>query len=130
MPPRSEPPTDDRLPEESNAIPWAVDCATEDTFLFASMTNISALGIFIRTTEPQPVGTVLRMHFAPGGSIAPFEMVGRVAWLNRLSAFGENLNPGMGVKFVDMQPDDRERLVASIRTIAYLRREPQPYNEN
>ena len=111
-------------------MPWVVDCASEDTFLFASLTNIAALGIFIRTNDPLSVGTTLRLQFAPGGAIDPYEMLGRVAWINRLSAFGENLNPGMGVKFLDMQPDDRERLVASIRTIVYLRGEPQPHNEN
>ena len=51
-------------------------------------------------------------------------MMGRVQWVNAVNAFGENINPGMGVMFVDLKPDERERLVRVIRTIAYLRSDP------
>jgi len=38
-----------------------------------------------------------------------------------LRADGDNPNPGMGVRFVNLQPDERERLVEVVRTIAYVR---------
>ncbi|MEM9694612.1 MAG: PilZ domain-containing protein [Myxococcota bacterium] len=122
--PRSDPPQNERLAERIPVV-WPVDCATEETFLFAALTNISALGIFVRTDEPLPVGTLVRLRFAPPSYISePFAMRGRVQWVNRITMFGENLNPGMGIRFLDLQPEDRERLVAAIRTIAYLRRDP------
>ena len=40
---------------------------TEDTFLYACITNISAMGIFVRTDTPLPVGTRLTLRFAPPG---------------------------------------------------------------
>jgi type IV pilus assembly protein PilZ len=101
-------------------VEWAVDCIADDTFLYASIANISAMGIFVKTTDPVPVGTRLVLSFEPPG-YEPFKLEGEVAWINPLRADGDNPNPGMGVRFVNLHPDDRERLVEVIRTIAYVR---------
>lgn len=126
--PRSEPPPD-KLLSEGVVAAWNVDCETEETFLFAAITNIAELGIFVRTDDPLAIGTLVHLRFdAPGQ--APFSLDGRVQWVNQLSLFGDNLNPGMGIVFVELKPEDRERLVAAIRTIAYLRGDPQHLNRN
>jgi type IV pilus assembly protein PilZ len=101
-------------------VEWAVDCVASDTFLFASITNISGMGIFVRTTEPLRTGTRLRLTFAPPGAES-FQLEGTVAWVNNVRDDGDNPNPGMGIRFINLKPDERERLVDVIRTIAYLR---------
>ncbi|MCL2777238.1 MAG: PilZ domain-containing protein [Polyangiaceae bacterium] len=102
-------------------VEWSVDCAAKgDTFLFASIANISAMGIFVRTVTPPPVGTHLRLSFAPPGT-DPFVLEGAVVWINRVRKNGDNPNPGMGIRFVGLTLDARERLVEVIKTIAYLR---------
>ncbi|AKV01719.1 hypothetical protein AKJ09_08382 [Labilithrix luteola] len=106
-------------------VEWAVDCVAQgDTFLYASITNISEMGIFVRTTEPLKIGTKLRLSFAPPGAEG-FKLEGAVAWVNLLRANGDNPNPGMGIRFVNLQLEQRERLVEVIRTIAYLRELPR-----
>lgn len=100
---------------------WSVDCETEDTFLYASIANISELGVFVRTTDPPEVGTRLVLRFAPPGSRAPFVVEGVVQWVNPVLALSIGPNPGMGVRFVEISIEDRERLVDAIRTIAYVR---------
>ncbi|MCA9624827.1 MAG: PilZ domain-containing protein [Myxococcales bacterium] len=129
MPP-SEPPVEEKRDSERFDVAWTVDCETEDTFLFAAITNISAMGIFVRTDEPLPVGTIMYLRFAPSRGPGPFILKGRVQWVNRFSLFGENLNPGMGIMFVDLAPDDRERLVQAVRSIAYLRGDPTKLGSN
>lgn len=99
---------------------WSVDCATDDTFLYASITNVSELGIFVRTVRPLEVGTRLTLRFAPGEQ-EEFVLAGVVQWVNPLRVLGENRNPGMGVRFMDITLADRERLVETIHTIAYVR---------
>ncbi|WXB10997.1 PilZ domain-containing protein [Pendulispora albinea] len=93
---------------------------TDETFLYASITNISEMGIFVKTLEPLPIGTRLLLSFAPPG-YEPFKLAGVVAWQNQLKLQADNPNPGMGVRFMDLGIQDRERLVEVIRTIAYLR---------
>jgi type IV pilus assembly protein PilZ len=105
-------------------VEWSVDCVATDTFLYASITNISEMGIFVRTTEPLKLNTKLRLTFAPPGEQG-FQLEGCVAWVNCVRENGDNPNPGMGIRFVNLQPDERERIVAVIRTIAYLREVPR-----
>jgi type IV pilus assembly protein PilZ len=115
-PPRS----DDRRIHDRYEVEWSVDCIADDTFLYASIANISAMGIFVKTLDPLAVGTSLILSFSPPG-YEPFKLEGRVAWVNSLRPDGDNPNPGMGLRFVNLRPDDRERLVEVIRTIAYVR---------
>jgi type IV pilus assembly protein PilZ len=101
-------------------VTWAVDCVADDTFLYASIANISEMGIFVRSVDPLAVGTRLQLAFAPPGH-EPFRLIGEVAWINPLRKVGDNPNPGMGIRFIDLTPEDRERLVDVVRTIAYVR---------
>ena len=100
----------------------AVDYADGDTFLFAYLSNISEMGIFIRTEDPLPVGGRLRMRFQREGREGEDALIlrGEVAWINPYRMDGENLNPGMGVRFVDLTPERREHVVALVKTVAYL----------
>lgn len=41
---------------------WSVDCETDDTFLYAAITNISAMGIFVKTLEPLSIGTEVTLR--------------------------------------------------------------------
>ena len=107
-------------------VQWAVDCVATDTFLYASITNISEMGIFVCTREPLKLNTKMRLTFAPPGAHPGegFALEGCVAWVNCVRENGDNPKPGMGIRFLNLQPDERERLVEMIRTIAYLRDVP------
>jgi type IV pilus assembly protein PilZ len=102
-------------------VTWSVDCITDQTFLYASIRNISELGIFVATLDPLPVGTTITLRFAPPGTSEPFLLAGRVQWVNCVRPLADNINPGMGVRFLDLTSDARERLVEAIHTIAYIR---------
>lgn len=118
----------ERRSSERYEVTWSVDCKTEDTFLYAAITNISELGIFVHTIDPLPIGTQLTLHFAPPDSREAFILQGMVQWVNAVRPMHDNPNPGMGIRFVDLTPDDRERLVDTVRTIAYLRGGIEPAN--
>ena len=96
-----------------------VDVASGETFLFAYITNISEMGIFIQSESPLPIGTELDVAFATedGGTLT---LRGMVVWINPLRANGDNPNPGMGVRFEALTPEQRERVVDLVRTVAYL----------
>lgn len=98
-----------------------VDYGAEDTFLFAYITDISAMGIFVLTNNPEPAGTRLNLRFSPPGWRTPLELEGIVIWINPYRPGDrENLNPGMGIQFVDLVPGQREQLTQLVKTFAYL----------
>src|ERR1035438_10477052 len=53
---------DDRRSHDRFDVEWAVDCVAEDTFLYAAITNISAMGIFVKTTDPLAIRTTLALE--------------------------------------------------------------------
>ena len=114
-------PLSNRRTSERIDVTWSVDCETEDTFLYASIANISEMGIFVSTREPLQVGTELTLRFAPPGARDAFVLNGQVQWINPVRLLSASRNPGMGIRFVNLSADDRERLVDTIRTIAYVR---------
>jgi type IV pilus assembly protein PilZ len=95
-----------------------VDYRCDDTFLFAYITDLSIMGIFIQTTNPHPPGTLLNLRFKPPGH-PQIDVEGRVIWINPPRKH-DSINPGMGVEFVDLSPAQREQIKELVRTFAYL----------
>lgn len=104
-----------------------VDYASEDNYLFAYITDISATGIFVRTTTPEQPGTHLNLRFSvphvstDSVSGAKIEVEGEVIWVNPYRPGApDNLHPGMGIRFVGIDDDVRDQLLELIRRFAYL----------
>lgn len=119
--PSERPPVSNRRGTDRVEVSWSVDCESRDTFLYASIANISEFGIFVRTQEPLEVGTRLTLNFTPPGSDEPFVLHGQVQWVNAVRMLADNPNPGMGIRFVDLTTESRSRLIDTVRTIAYVR---------
>ena len=119
--PSERPPASNRRSSDRIEVTWSVDCESRDTFLYASIANISEFGIFVRTQEPLEVGTQLILRFATPESDEPFVLNGQVQWVNAVRMLSDNPNPGMGIRFVDLTHEARVRLIEVVRTIAYVR---------
>jgi type IV pilus assembly protein PilZ len=96
-----------------------IDYRADDTFLFAYITDISAMGIFVRTTQPEPPGTHLFLRFTPPGGAESIECEGDVIWINP-PRDGQSRNPGMGIQFITLSLEQRDQLLELVRTFAYL----------
>ena len=119
--PSERPPVSNRRGTDRIEVSWSVDCESRETFLYASIANISEFGIFVRTQEPLEVGTRLTLNFTPPGSDEPFVLHGQVQWVNPVRMLSDNPNPGMGIRFVELTSEARARLIDTVRTIAYVR---------
>ena len=98
-----------------------VNYRSADTFLFAYITDLSLLGIFVRTDSPIPPGTRLTLRFTPPGQSASMDLEGQVMWINPVRPVQEGgRSPGMGIRFIEVTEQQRERLVELVRTVAYL----------
>jgi len=121
-----------RRSEVRHPVHIEVDCSaggSGDTFLYAYITDISSMGIFIRTDSPQPVGTMLELGFTPPATSKSdppprrLELTGEVMW--NTSARPDAV-PGMGVRFHHTSPKTRSRLLEIVRAIAYLDSHDKP----
>ncbi len=111
----------DRRGETRVLVDLEVDYGDKNNFLFASIRDISATGIFVRTNAPESPGTHLNLRFTPPDAELPLELEGKVIWANSFRPGDpNNLDPGMGVRFLDLSDQQRVRLVEFVRTFAYL----------
>lgn len=100
-------------------IELKVEYKKMNTFFSDYTKNISKGGTFIKTERPLKVGTEFVFKLAIPALEEPFEIKGRVAWIN---SEGEQQRPeveerGMGIKFVyddDGQRATFERIVEEL----------------
>ena len=98
-----------------------VEYASEDNYLFAYIMDIRETGIFVRTTSPEQPGTRLNLRFRPDDESPQIEIEGEVIWVNPYRpGTPDNLHPGMGIRFVALDDDLRDRLLELVRRFAYL----------
>ncbi|MFY3746605.1 TIGR02266 family protein [Anaeromyxobacter sp. Red801] len=101
-----------------------------DEFVDRFALNVSRGGLFVRTLEPQPPGTPLRLDVVLESGDQVIHGSGVVRWSTPPSAPGEPARvPGMGIKFVDLSPESRalvDRLVAGRGAEAQSDEPPRP----
>ncbi len=84
------------------AVNLLIDYQTLDQFFHDYATNISLGGVFIRSRNPLPVGTKLRVAFSLPGLTDMVETVGEVAHV--LDERSREGYAGMGIRFQDLDP--------------------------
>lgn len=91
---------------------------TVDGFITDWATNISRGGIFINTPNPLAVGTTVRLIISLPDAAFPFDLSGRVTRVNEVN--NPNQVPGMGIEFIGIDDEKRERIQ---RLVDRLRKE-------
>jgi uncharacterized protein (TIGR02266 family) len=103
-----------RRKEERLAVKIRISFKKATDFFKAYSANIGPGGFFIKSTyqtvENLPVGSLLDLEFNLPDSGHVIHTKGRVAWTRLEEADPENMPPGMGIEFIDMNPADRELL--------------------
>jgi type IV pilus assembly protein PilZ len=113
----------ERRQSERVVVDIEVDYRADDTFLFAYITDISDMGIFVQTNTPEAVGTRLNLCFRvpsdAGGRL--IELEGEVTWINpQRPDDPSDRNPGMGIRFTNLDDSNRADLMRMVRTFAFL----------
>ncbi len=99
-------------------VRFDVNCRYDETYLFTRASNLSELGIFLVTSEPAALGSEVDLQFkAPDGSNSGLEVRARVVWIDRNS---QGVDTGMGLEFIEIEPELQKRIRTLIRTVAYL----------
>jgi len=96
---------------------------TVDGFITDWAVNISRGGIFINTRNPLAVGTTVRLIISLPDTAFPFDLSGRVTRVNHPHNPSNHVS-GMGIEFLDVEDEKRERIE---RFVERLRKElPEP----
>lgn len=93
----------------SQRIPLSIEVTYEDreAFISSFLSDVSGGGVFIATGKPLEVGTRMQICFHVPGVTDSFMATVTVVWVSG----GEGVkNPGMGVRFDEMDPKERQRL--------------------
>ena len=80
---------------------------SEDDFQDSFLSDVSGGGLFIGTHDPLEINTKLTVCFHVPGISNSLMVKGTVVWVR---GFESGLNPGMGVRFDHMEPEDQEKL--------------------
>ncbi|MBI5967179.1 MAG: PilZ domain-containing protein [Deltaproteobacteria bacterium] len=78
--------------------------------------DLTDAGLFIRTPNPLELGEqfLLKLHMPDSGG--PIEVACKVIWTNKYGKESRDLHRGMGVKFLNPQPEIQRRIEDSIRS--------------
>jgi len=81
-----------------------------DHFVERFAGNISDSGVFIQTRDPRPVGTIVTLSTQLKSGEHLFAATSVVKWTRDSGEEQKGLMPGMGLKFLEIHPRDREWL--------------------
>ena len=79
-----------------------VGYATEHNFYTGFMENLSSGGLFIATHQPAQIGEVMEITFTVPGIPGACVAIAQVTWTREYDATNEDMVPGMGLKFIQL----------------------------
>ncbi len=95
---------DERREQPRADVEVEVRYRTIEDFTAAYSRNISGGGLFIRTSQPQPLNQKVQLRFSLPDVDRRFEIAGMVVWSN--SSPRSSFPVGMGIKFLEVAPED------------------------
>jgi len=84
----------------------ALDFQSLKGFRQARSLDVSARGMFLKTTQVYPVGEDILVRFNLSGIAHPFKAIGRVLWSSATDT-PQGLPAGMGVQFTDLEASEQ-----------------------
>lgn len=92
---------------ERHDLEIQVDLESDSNFYTGLTQNISTGGLFIATHQIKRVGDHVRLRFTLPGAGRPIECDTEVRWIRENSSLHRTDSPpGMGVRFIDLAPED------------------------
>ncbi len=104
------PPSDRRTNLRSPILVTQVKMGDERRYFFGYAKNISHTGVFVQTISPKDVGEEFNIEFDIPKSGIHIHCRACVIWNRRFSEKG-SYEPGMGLKFVDLDPKVAEKVL-------------------
>lgn len=94
----------------------------DDSFDFSE--DFGDGGLFIRTPNPLELGEKFLLRLHGGRGTDPIEVTCKVIWTNQYGKENKHLSRGMGVKFVNLRSQDREKMKEYIKNSRIAKESP------
>ncbi len=111
----------ERRREERVPVEVEVRYSSQEGFAIEWITNISKGGLFIKSENPLPPGTPLKITFSVPGKDVPIELGGVVRWSVSPSS-SPSVIPGMGIQITEIDEKSKKILDAFVDEILSSRR--------
>jgi len=92
---------------------------SESDFFRAYIGNLAKGGLFVKTGKILPVDTLLNVEFSLPNSNQVIHTTGKVAWSRSKDKSSEKIPPGMGIQFIDINPEDEKLLKKYIESFKF-----------
>lgn len=103
------PPSNRRTNLRSPILVTQVKMGDARRYFFGYAKNISHSGVFVQTISPKDVGEEFNIEFDIPKAEIHINCRARVIWNRRFSEKG-SYEPGMGLKFVDLDPETARKV--------------------
>ena len=112
-----EPATEAQHDREYRRFPISVEVgyASEHNFYTGFMENLSSGGLFVATHDPTEIGDVLEITFSVPGLRRTCTAMCVVQWIRDYNPDMADMIPGMGLKFVEIDPEARAAIELFIK---------------
>jgi len=111
--------TGPRRTEERTGTKIRITFKSASDFFRAYIGNLATGGLFIKTTQTVPPGTIINLEFNLPGSDHFIQVNGKVIWARSKEESDERKPSGLGIQFVDMSPEDSKLLKSYIATFKF-----------
>ncbi len=91
---------------EQLEVDFVLDAKGPHNFFNGFTQDISKGGIFIATHQIYPIGTEMRLSFKLGSKTITTDAV--VRWVKKPENVSEDIDPGMGLQFINLEKADQE----------------------
>lgn len=96
----------------------SVDLSTLGIYYLSRIINLSSGGAFICHPEIEPIGTILKISFTLPNDPTPIETKAQVTWSYKQAGKVKPSSTGMGIKFIEIQDDDRKKIQDFVEELA------------
>ena len=122
----------ERRQEERAPIELRVEYQRLNRFFYDYTKNISKGGTFIHTKKPLDVGTQFLFKLLVPNNDEPMVLLGEVRWIlhegeTRHDDDGEMNTPGMGIRFIYKDPDQKELVEREVEKLMVSSLGPRLY---
>jgi uncharacterized protein (TIGR02266 family) len=96
-----------------------VSFKSESDFFRAYISNLPKGGLFVKMGKVLPVDTLLNVRFSLPNSDHVIHTTGKVVWTRSKDKSSDKIPPGMGIQFMDIDPEDEKLLKKYIESYKF-----------